>query len=214
MKICGLRCRADLQVALAADVDAVGFILGARHRTEDAITPELAATLVASLPPFVSSVMVTHLQRASAILPLFLQVAPSSLQLHDAIPAGEMAVLRAELPGIRLIQAIAVVDQGAIDAALAIEPFVDALLLDSRTADRIGGTGQTHDWAISRRIVERASKPVILAGGLTPANLPAALAAVGPAAVDVNSGVEDEAGDKDLGRVRAFVRHCRAHGGS
>ena len=211
VKICGLRNAADLAVALGAGVDAVGFILGARHRTEDEITPELAATLVGSLPPFVSSVMVTHLQEASAIVAIALRVRPTTLQLHDAIPSGEIAALRAALPGTKLIQAIPVVNEKAIAEAAALEPLVDALLLDSRTADRIGGTGQTHDWSISRRIVEGCTRPVILAGGLRPANLASALAAVRPAGVDVNSGVETGAGDKDPDQVRAFVHLCRVH---
>lgn len=211
VKICGLRSRADLQVVLAAGADAVGFILGARHRTEDEVSPASAAALVAALPPFVSSVVVTHQQQAGAILPLVHQVAPTTLQLQDAISPTEMALLRAALPGTKLIKAIHVMGPDAIDEALAIEPFVDGLLLDSRTADRIGGTGLPHDWTISRQIVERTAKPVILAGGLTPANLAQALRAVGPAAVDVNSGVEDGAGQKDPARVGAFVRLCRAH---
>jgi phosphoribosylanthranilate isomerase len=104
-----------------------------------------------------------------------------------------------------------VVDPSAVAEALAIEPLVDAVLLDSRTADRIGGTGVPHDWSLSRQIVQRARKPVILAGGLTADNLTAALAAVGPAAVDVNSGVEDREGQKDPARLRAFVSICRSH---
>ncbi|MEB3193700.1 MAG: phosphoribosylanthranilate isomerase [Cyanobacteriota bacterium] len=211
VKICGVRSLADLQGVLAAGPDGVGFILGARHRTEDAVSPHRAAELVAALPPFVSSVMVTHLQEAAPIVALALQVRPTTLQLHDAIPPGAIQALRTALPGLKLIQAIHVVSDAAIAEAVALEPFVDALLLDSRTADRIGGTGQTHDWRISRRIVEACTKPVILAGGLTPANLASALAAVGPAGVDVNSGVETAAGDKDPERVRAFVRLCRAH---
>ena len=113
--------------------------------------------------------------------------------------------------GTKLIQAIHVVNDTAIAEAAALEPLVDALLLDSRTAERIGGTGQTHDWSISRRIVEACGKPVILAGGLTPTNLASALAAVRPAGVDVNSGVENAAGEKDPDRVRSFVRLCRVH---
>lgn len=210
VKICGLRCHADLEVALAAGVDAAGFILGARHRTEDEVTPELAAAFVAALPPFVSSVMVTHLQEARAILPLFHQVAATTLQLQDTLPTPELTALRNALPGTKLIQAIHVTSPRAIAQALDLERFVDGLLLDSRTADRIGGTGQPHDWSISRQIVERAHRPVILAGGLSPENLPAALAAVGPAGVDVNSGVEDAAGQKDPARLRALVRLCRA----
>jgi phosphoribosylanthranilate isomerase len=211
VKICGLRSRADLEAVLAAGADAVGFIVGARHRTEDEVSPAAAAALVAALPPFVSSVLVTHQQQAATILPLLRQVAPTTLQLQDAISPAEMALLRAALPGTKLIKAIHVMGPDAIDEALAIEPFVDGLLLDSRTADRIGGTGLPHDWTISRQIVERTAKPVILAGGLTPANLAQALRAVGPEAVDVNSGVEDGAGRKDPARVGAFVRLCRAH---
>jgi phosphoribosylanthranilate isomerase len=211
VKICGVRCLVDQQVVLAAGADGVGFILGARHRTEDEVSPRLAAELVAALPPFVSSVMVTHLQEAATIVALALRVRPTTLQLHDAIPPGEIEALRAALPGTKLIQAIHVVNATAIAEAVALEPLVDALLLDSRTTDRIGGTGQTHDWRISRRIVEACAKPVILAGGLTPANLASALTAVRPAGVDVNSGVENAAGEKEAERVRAFVRLCRAH---
>jgi phosphoribosylanthranilate isomerase len=211
VKICGVRSFADLQVVRAAGADAVGFILGARHLTEDRVSPELAGAMVASLPPFLSTVMVTHLLEAASIFPIARQVAPSTLQLQDAIAPGEIQALRRALPGTKLIKAIHVVNDQAIADAVALEPLVDALLLDSRTADRIGGTGQPHDWAISRRIVETCSKPVILAGGLTPANLASALECVRPAAVDVNSGVENGAGEKDPERVRAFMRICRAH---
>lgn len=89
---------------------------------------------------------------------------------------------------------------------------MDALLLDSRTADRIGGTGLPHDWSVSRRIVEQIGKPVILAGGLRPENLQAALETVRPAAVDVNSGIETACGAKDPQRAEAFVQICRRWG--
>lgn len=210
VKICGVRSFADLQVVRAAGADAVGFIVGARHRTEDEVNADLAAELVASLPPFLSSVMVTHLLEAAAIVPIARQVAPTTLQLQDGIPPGDIQELRQDLPGIKLIKAIHVLDENAIAEVVAMEPLVDGLLLDSRTADRIGGTGQPHDWRISRRIVAGSRKPVILAGGLTPTNLAGALAAVRPAGVDVNSGVENGAGEKDPSRVRAFVRICRA----
>jgi phosphoribosylanthranilate isomerase len=88
-----------------------------------------------------------------------------------------------------------------------------ALHLDSRTTDRLGGTGELHDWSISRQIVEMASehgRPVVLSGGLRPENVAEAVAAVHPYAVDVNSGVEDEQGDKDPEKARAFVSTARA----
>ena len=216
VKLCGIRSRSDLAVALSAGADALGFIVGARHRTEDELTPAAAAELVALLPPFVDSVMVTHLQQASPILELIRQVGATTLQLQDGIAPQELQAIRTAQPGVKLIQAIHVGDGNAANqamaAAIAAEPLVDALLLDSRTADRIGGTGQTHDWSVSRRIVERIGKPVILAGGLRPENLRAALETVGPAAVDVNSGLEDATGAKDPQRAEAFVRICRSWG--
>lgn len=216
VKLCGIRSRSDLAVALNAGADALGFIVGVRHRTEDELTPTAAAQLVALLPPFVGSVMVTHLQQAAPILELIRQVGATTLQLQDGIAPQELQAIRTAQPGVKLIQAIHVGDgdaaNQAIAAAIAAEPLVDALLLDSRTADRIGGTGQTHDWSVSRRIVERIGKPVILAGGLRPENLRAALEMVGPAAVDVNSGIEDATGAKDPQRAEAFVRICRGWG--
>jgi phosphoribosylanthranilate isomerase len=203
-------------VALNAGADALGFIVGARHRTEDELKPAAAAELVGLLPPFVDSVMVTHLQQARSILELIRQMGATTLQLQDGIAPQELQAIRTAQPGVKLIQAIHVGDGNAANqamaAAIAAEPLVDALLLDSRTADRIGGTGQTHDWSVSRRIVERIGKPVILAGGLRPENLRAALETVRPAAVDVNSGIEDAAGAKDPVRAEAFVLICRSWG--
>ena len=216
VKLCGIRSRSDLAVALNAGADALGFIVGARHRTEDELKPAAAAELVGLLPPFVDSVMVTHLQQARPILELIRQMGATTLQLQDGIAPQELQAIRTAQPGVKLIQAIHVGDGNAANqamaAAIAAEPLVDALLLDSRTADRIGGTGQTHDWSVSRRIVERIGKPVILAGGLRPENLRAALETVRPAAVDVNSGIEDAAGAKDPVRAEAFVQICRSWG--
>ena len=222
VKLCGIRSRADLAIALNAGADAVGFIVGARHRTEDALSAEAAAALVAGLPPFVSSVMVTHLQQATPIVDLARRVGATTLQLQDALAPEELQAIRRALPGVKLIKAVHVgmreagagkadpnAGPQALAEALAIEPLVDALLLDSRTADRIGGTGLPHDWSISRRIVVQCKRPVILAGGLRPENLQAALQAVQPAGVDVNSGIEVGGGHKDPQRAEAFLRICR-----
>jgi phosphoribosylanthranilate isomerase len=99
----------------------------------------------------------------------------------------------------------------ALDRALGCAPDADALVLDSRTADRLGGTGRTHDWSVSARIVSAvAPRPVYLAGGLRPENVAEAVARVRPAGVDVNSGVEDASGRKDMAKMRAFVDRAGA----
>lgn len=212
VKVCGNRSRNDLDISLRMGADAVGLIVGARHYTEDAITPELAAELLRSVPIFVTLVLVTHLITAVEVLDLHRQVPTPTIQLHDDIPADEIIELRKHLPHVTLIKAIGVVDESAIYAAHQIEPLVDALLLDSRTNDRIGGTGRVHDWGISRRIVADASVPVILAGGLTPENVGDAIEAVRPYGVDANSGLEFPNGDKDPARVRDFVTRAKLYG--
>ncbi len=113
-----------------------------------------------------------------------------------------------------MTKAIHVTGPDALEEAQRYASLCHGLHLDSRTSDRLGGTGQVHDWSISCRIVEaiRSSggPPVILSGGLRPENLQQAVQAVVPYAVDVNSGVEDSAGDKDPERVTAFVSIARA----
>ena len=113
--------------------------------------------------------------------------------------------------GTKIIKAVHVIDNdkaGTIEMAHSFEKVADALLLDSRTAERLGGTGRTHDWNISREIVEEMSLPVMLAGGLTDKNVYEAVRRVRPYAVDVNSGVEVN-GDKDPDKVRGFIENAK-----
>jgi phosphoribosylanthranilate isomerase len=101
----------------------------------------------------------------------------------------------------------------AIEVAAKAARFADAVLLDTKTATRIGGTGVTHDWSISRRIRDAlAPTPVILAGGLTPANVAAAVEQVHPYAVDVNSGVSIRRGRKSAALVEAFIGAAKRAG--
>jgi phosphoribosylanthranilate isomerase len=119
--------------------------------------------------------------------------------------------LRALAPDMRLLKAVHVTGDDAIGRALDSAADADALVLDTRTADRLGGTGRTHDWSVSARIVDTvAPLPVYLAGGLRPENVAQAVARVRPAGVDVNSGVEDAKGRKDAAKMRAFVDRARA----
>ena len=104
-----------------------------------------------------------------------------------------------------------VTGEDALGHALSYAAHADALVLDSRAADRLGGTGRTHDWSVSARIVAAAAPvPVYLAGGLRPDNIAEAVARVRPAGVDVNSGVEDADGRKDEAKMRAFVARATA----
>jgi phosphoribosylanthranilate isomerase len=132
---------------------------------------------------------------------LHLGAAPELLVPDDA------ATLKANLPDVRLMRSIPVVDQASIATARSYEGVADFLLLDShRESDRqIGALGTTHDWTISRRIVELVRTPVILAGGLGPDNVADAIRAVRPAGVDSKTKTDRNGSHhKDLDRVRRF----------
>lgn len=187
----------------------MGFIVGTTHKSEDSISPSQAGEMIRALPPFISGVVVTHLTETADLIRLIEETACSVLQIQDMVPVETIVLLREWFPYLTLIKAVHVMDETAVDTAKVFARYADAILLDSRTADRLGGTGITHDWSISARIVEAVDKPVILAGGLNPENLVAAMSSVKPYAVDVHSGVKKN-GVRDLERTADFVR--TAHG--
>ena len=154
--------------------------------------------------------LVTHLTTAEEVIETYKRVRTSMIQLHDDISVDNIKRIRKKLPHVPLVRVIGIVGDQAVDLARSYEPFVDALLLDSRSEDRIGGTGKVHDWSISRRLVATVRIPVILAGGLTPDNVLEAIDTVNPYGVDVNSGVEFPNGEKDPEKERAFVHLAKS----
>lgn len=208
VKICGIRNFEDAMTAIQAGANAIGFLVGITHLAEDKITKEDAKAIIEKLPPFVSTVLVTHLTDTLEIVNLAKFLNVNTVQIHDYIPPKAMDAVRAQLPNCKLIKAIHVLEkENALSMLHDFEGHCDAVLLDSRTKERLGGTGMTHDWSISRKIVEESTIPVILAGGLTPDNVYAAVTEVGPFAVDVNSGVE-EAGYKAYKKIVRFIQEA------
>lgn len=138
--------------------------------------------------------------------------------LTGAVPPDAVRLLRERLPGVGLMQAISVAGPEAVETALAYEPVADYLILDTQAPGiaGIGASGATHDWTISRAIVQRVRVPVILAGGLSPENVGAAIRAVRPWGVDslthTNRPLPGGGFRKDLERVRQFVLAARDAG--
>jgi phosphoribosylanthranilate isomerase len=207
-KICGIRSDADLRIAVESGADALGFICGITHISEDVLDPAEAARLISDVPPFVSTVLVTHMVESRIILDLADETKASTIQIHGPASPAVTAEVWRNRASRRVVKAIHVIDQSAIAEALRQAPFCDAILLDSRTRERLGGTGRTHDWIISRQVVDalrRIGKPTIMAGGLNRHNVGDVISAVAPYGVDVNSGVEDVHGDKTLEDCQTFV---------
>ncbi len=153
-----------------------------------------------------------------AIVAMVEEVRPDVLHLcgpSGAVPPDAVVALRDRLPGIEIMQAIAVVGESSIADALAYAPVSDCLLLDSVSPDveGVGAAGAIHDWSVSRRIVDAVSVPVILAGGLSPENVADAIAVVGPWGVDslthTNHWLRDGGFHKDLDLVARFAAAAR-----
>lgn len=157
------------------------------------ISEELIAEIAATVPPSISSFLLTSKQDAQSIIVQQRRCRANTLQIVDRLETGTYNDLRDAMPGIALVQVIHVTGPDCIDEALSVAPHVDAILLDSGNqylaVKELGGTGRAHDWSISRRIREAVDKPLFLAGGLRAENVARAIETVMPFGIDVCSGV-------------------------
>jgi phosphoribosylanthranilate isomerase len=211
IKVC---CIADLTEARLA-IDCGATVLGLVSQMPSGpgvIDEDTIATIAASIPPPTETFLLTSVCDAAGIIKQVRRCGTTGVQICDALPAGAHAALRVALPRTRLVQVVHVVGEHSYEEAMRSAQDVDALLLDSGNPSlqvkELGGTGRVHDWRISRRIVENAGIPVFLAGGLNAENVAQAVAAVGPAGVDICSGVRTN-GRLDGAKLRTFVAAVR-----
>lgn len=206
VKICGISTNEDLTAAVNAGANAIGLIVGTTHFSDDDVDVEHAHDLAARAPVFVSRVLVTHLTDVSRIFELAERIGVDAIQAHATLGPNAAHELWRHRRTRKIIRTVHIIGEHSIDEAGAASEVADALLLDTRTESRLGGTGLTHDWTISQRIVDQVHPlPVILAGGLAPDNVGAAIRAVRPFGVDANSRLKDPAGRKDPAACAAFV---------
>ncbi|MFB6126826.1 MAG: phosphoribosylanthranilate isomerase [Halolamina sp.] len=204
VKVCGLTRSCDLDAAVAAGADAVGFISGVSVDTDRELDLDAAAALVAATPPFVTSVLVTMPDDPEEAAARVERVEPDAVQLHGEWSPAAVETLRGRVAAAVVVA----VDYENVARARDLDPIVDALLVDSTADDGAGGTGETHDWETTRNLARDLDSPLVLAGGLTPDNVADAVETVRPFGVDVASGVEREPGIKDTDAVRRFVHEA------
>jgi phosphoribosylanthranilate isomerase len=211
VKICGIKRLEDALLAVSYGADALGFLLGQKHSSNDFLEKEDAKGIIEKLPPFVSSVLVTHLEKADEIVPLAKYLGVSTIQLHGDTSPEEAKTIKKELHYIKIYKAIHVINEGSIEKGKSYLPFVDAVLPDTINleTDQVGGTGKTHDWNISKKMVEYYDIPLILAGGLNPDNVIDSIKFVKPYAVDANSGTKGVDGYKDKEKLRLFIERAK-----
>ena len=204
IKICGLTTQEDAAAAIELGADALGFNFfpGSKRYLPIEVSREWIATLPGEIAKIAVLVNPGWDEAvAAAKLPGI-----TALQLHGAETPDFCRRLTEH--GIRFAKALPVTGP---DSARNLPSFsTRTVLLDSSRPGEFGGSGQTFPWLIAREFVEaNPHLRVILAGGLTPENVAAAVATVRPFAVDVTSGVESSVGRKDHGRLRAFIEAAR-----
>jgi phosphoribosylanthranilate isomerase len=207
VKICGLSTPETVEAALAAGADMLGFVRF--ERSPRHLSLETAEALGRLVGKRARKVLLTVDADDAALVAAIEALAPHILQLHGNETAARVAALKARF-GLPIMKAIAIGAPADIAQIAIYEDVADFLLLDSRSAETSlpGGTGKSFDWSLLADLKLR--KPWLLAGGLTPGNIGAALAMTHAPGVDVSSGVESAPGVKDRAKIAAFLANARA----
>jgi phosphoribosylanthranilate isomerase len=198
VKICGLTRAVDVAAALLHDADALGFVFVPASKR--CVTAQAAAELCQQIPVFISRVGLFLDQPAAEIHDLLKQVPLSVLQFHGREEADFCRQF--QRPYIKAV---------SLEAGLSPEEWEQAypdaagILVDSHSPGGLGGTGKTLDW----NSIRAGQRPLILAGGLSPQNVAAAVQLVRPWAVDVSSGVEFSPGIKDADAIKRFISEAK-----
>ena len=197
IKICGISNQEDALRATEGGADALGFI--GVPGSPRFVTPEVYGEISEALPPFVKRVIVV-------LKPEDAEDYPADYVQHYADTTDKGRFRRGSPWRIR---AFRMRDAASLQELADYADPVGAVLLDAYHPNMLGGAGETFNWDLAVRAKALTDRPVLLAGGLTPDNVQAALEIVRPYGVDVASGVEARPGVKDAAKLRAFIRAVR-----
>ena len=208
IKICCISSVNEAKLAIDHGADAIGLV-GKMPNGPGPIPDWLIAEIVKTIQPPIASFLLTSEQSSEEIIYHVKRVDTNTVQIVDELTTGTYSDIRTALPHLKIVQVIHVTGEESIDEAVRISPNVDALLLDSgnpkASLKTLGGTGNVHNWNLSREIVKAVDIPVFLAGGLHANNVRQAIETVRPFAVDICSGVRTE-GRLDPDKLGAFIK--------
>lgn len=199
IKCCGMTRVEDALQAARLGVDAIGVVLTARSKRR--VTIEQAQAIVRAMPPFVTTVTLFMDDDAGFVGEAIDAIGPDLAQFHGAETDDWCAQF-----GRRYLKAIAMGEGAGALGSLRRYPGASGLLLDGHGLGEAGGSGKAFDWSLMPRDM---AQPLILAGGLTPANVAEAIRVARPWGVDVASGIESSPGIKDAAKLAAFVQAVR-----
>ncbi len=214
VKICCIKNIGEAKSAIQCGASAIGLV--ARMPSGPGpITDEEIKIIAASVPPPIATFLLTCETSVDEIVKHHAKVNTNTIQIVDALAEGSYKELKENLPSVKIVQVIHVIDERSVEEAVRISEQVDALLLDSGNPNiavkELGGTGRKHDWKLSRKIVEQSKVPLFLAGGLNPSNVRQAIEEVQPFGIDLCSGLRTN-GDLDLKKVEQFFNEISKAG--
>jgi phosphoribosylanthranilate isomerase len=211
VKICGITNLEDALTAVEAGADALGFVF--YEKSPRNVDPETVREIVEALPTEVDRVGVFVNQSEDSICAVAEQAGLSAIQMHGHNEDPHVAdLVVARRPDLKIVAGISMRQPSPESWAMMWRPdVVHAFLVDSGDSSKHGGTGETFDWQARRKSVEVIASlgRVVVAGGLTRANVAQAVSTLKPWGVDVSSGVESSPGKKDPEKVKAFVTVVR-----
>jgi phosphoribosylanthranilate isomerase len=207
IKICCISSTEEAAMAIRLGADALGLV-GRMPSGPGPIADELIATIAKTIHPPIASFLLTSEQSSAAIIDHIKRTGVNTVQIVDELTGGNYQHIKEELPYIKIVQVIHVTGEESIQQALDVQAHIDTILLDSgnpkAAVKTLGGTGNTHNWQISRELVKAVNVPVFLAGGLHAGNVQEAIKIVQPFGVDICSGVRTN-GKLDRMKLSDFI---------
>lgn len=208
IKICCISSFDEAEIAIAHGAAAIGLV-GPMPSGPGVIDNNLICQIAQKVPQSTDTFLLTSEIQALDIIKHHQLCGTKTIQLVDAVTPFAYEQIRLALPNVKLVQVIHVLDEKSVDEALEIAELADALLLDSGNPNLdikvLGGTGKTHNWSISRKIVEQSKVPVFLAGGINADNVLSALDQVQPYGLDLCSSVRTNK-KLDVVKLEAFFK--------
>jgi phosphoribosylanthranilate isomerase len=206
VKICCISTADEALIAIKHGASALGLV-GKMPSGPGVIDDQKIYEIAKIVPPAISTFLLTSETKAKDIITHYNKVYTSTIQIVDELEGREYQLLRKELPNVKLVQVIHVIDERSVMEAVEVSQFVDAILLDSGnpslSVKELGGTGRIHDWKLSRQIRDSIKIPLFLAGGLNKDNVKQAINEVQPFGLDLCSSVRTN-GRLDEQKLKAF----------
>lgn len=208
VKICCISSTAEAHLAIQYGASALGLV-GNMPSGPGVISDNLIREIAQAVPPPIATFLLTSETSSKGIIAHYNKVSTSVIQIVDALEGRQYQQIREALPHVKLVQVIHVINEESVREAIEIAELVDALLLDSGNPNlavkELGGTGRTHNWALSRKIRESINIPLFLAGGINAGNVRQAINEVQPFGLDLCSSVRTN-GKLDEQKLEAFFR--------